>query len=101
MPRENPLTFYPRYWIGTGIKLTKYAIVYWRAMRTLREVTKAPDRWTYTDIAIEPPKADEFDALELYHATSGGEAALARKRRADAIKIETDAHHHLTSEAAE
>jgi hypothetical protein len=101
MPRENPLVFYPRYWIGTGIKLTKYAIVYWRAMRTLREVTKAPDRWTYTDIAIEPPKADEFEALELYHATSGGEAALARKRRADAIKLETDAHHHLASEAAE
>jgi Radical SAM superfamily len=101
MPVEHPLVFYPRYWVGTAIKLTKYAIVYWRAMRTLREVTKAPDRWTYTDIAIEPPKADEFDALELYHATSGGEAALARKRRADAIKLETDAHHHLASEAAE
>jgi hypothetical protein len=100
--RESALVFYPRYWIGTAVKLSKYAVVYWRAMRTLKEVTSAPDRWTYTDLAIEPPKADEFDALDLYHATSGGEAALARKRREDAIRIETDAHHHHhASEAAE
>ena len=31
-------------------------------------------------------KADEFEALDLYHATSGGEAALARKHRDDAIR---------------
>jgi hypothetical protein len=103
MRRENPLIFYPRYWGETAVKLTKYAIVYWRAMRTLKEVLAAPDRWTYTDLAIEPPKADEFEALDLYHATSGGEAALARKRREDAIRVETDAHHHHhpATEAAE
>ncbi len=103
LPRENPLVFYPRYWVGTLVKLSKYAVVYWRANRILKEVTQAPDRWTYTDLAIEPPKADEFDALDLYHATSGGEAALARKRREDAIRVETDAHHHhhVASEAAE
>jgi hypothetical protein len=50
------------------------------------EVLSAPDRWTYTDLAITPPKADEFEALDLYHVTSGGEAALARKRRDDAIR---------------
>jgi hypothetical protein len=49
----------------------------------------APDRWTYTDVAIAPPQADEFDALDLYHATSGGEAALARKRRDDKIRERT------------
>ena len=103
LPRENPLVFYPRYWAGTLVKLSKYAVVYWRANRTLKEVTQAPDRWTYTDLAIEPPQADEFEALDLYHATSGGEAALARKRREDAIRVETDAHHHhhVASEAAE
>jgi hypothetical protein len=35
---------------------------------------------------VELPKADEFDALDLYHATTGGEAALARKHRDDAIR---------------
>jgi hypothetical protein len=99
--RESPLVFYPRYWIGTAIKLSKYAMVYWRARNTYKEVMAAPDRGTYTDIAITPPKADEFEALDLYHATSGGEAALARKRREDAIRIETDAHHPHASVAAE
>jgi hypothetical protein len=102
MPLENPLLFYPRYWGGTAIKLAKYAAVYWRARRTFNEVMNAPDRWTYTDLAITPPQADEFESLDLYHATSGGEAALARKRREDAIRVETDAHHHAAAaEAAE
>jgi hypothetical protein len=43
-------------------------------------VLAAPDRWTYSDVAIAPPAPDELEALDLYHATSGGEAALARKR---------------------
>ncbi len=52
----------------------------------LDEVLAAPDRWTYSDLAIAPPQADEFEALDLYHATNGGEAALARKRRDEAIR---------------
>lgn len=47
---------------------------------------KASDRWTYSDLAIAPPVADEFEALDLYHATTGGEAALERKCRGDAIR---------------
>ena len=46
----------------------------------------APDRLTYTDLAIAPPRENELETLDLYHATSGGEAALARKRRDDAIR---------------
>ena len=57
----------------------------------LDEALTAPDRWTYTDLAITAPKQDEFEALSLYHETSGGEAALARKRREDAIR-EHNAH---------
>ena len=52
----------------------------------LDETLAAPDRWTYSDIAIAPPQANEFEALSLYHETSGGEVALARKRRDDAIR---------------
>ena len=43
----------------------------------------------FSDIAIAPPEANEFEALELYHATSGGEAALARKRRDDIIRTKS------------
>ena len=62
----------------------------------LNAALKAPDRWTYSDLAIAPPEADEFDALDLYHATTGGEAALARKKRDDNIR----SHGHAEDEVA-
>jgi hypothetical protein len=86
MPLENPLVFYPRYVGGTLLKAWRYWRVYKRFKAMLDGVLAAPDRWTYSDLAIAPPLADEFEALDLYHATSGGEAALARMRRDDAIR---------------
>jgi Radical SAM superfamily len=86
MRRENPLLFYPRYVGETLLKAWRYWRVYKRFKATLDETLAAPDRWTYTDLAIAPPQTDEFEALDLYHATSGGEAALARMRRDDAIR---------------
>ena len=53
---------------------------------------------TYTDLAIAPPKSDEYDALDLYHATRGGEAAVARKYRDDAIRT---GHYAAPADAAE
>ena len=61
--------------------------LYRRAKAILKDVLAAPDRWTYTDLAIASPRDDEFEALDLYHATDGGEAALDRKRREDDIRI--------------
>ena len=36
-----------------------------------QEILAAPDRLTYSDLAIAPPSGDEFDRLDLYHATAG------------------------------
>jgi hypothetical protein len=94
LPRENPLVFYPRYVRDTLRKGFAYLTISWRFKKILDEVRAAPDRTTYTDIAIAPPAADEFEALDLYHQTSGGEDALARKRRDDAIRLKTLAAHH-------
>jgi hypothetical protein len=91
MRLENPLAFYAKYWGGTALKVVRYARVYLRCKRMLDRALKAEDRWTYFDLAIAPPQADEFDALDLYHATTGGEAALARKQRDDAIRGRTHA----------
>jgi hypothetical protein len=46
----------------------------------------APDRWTYSDLAIAR-QDDELEVLDLFHATDGGEQAVARKRRDDAIRV--------------
>ncbi len=96
MKRENPITFYARYWGGTARKAWGYFRIYRRCKAMLDAALKAPDRWTYSDLAIAPPEADEFDALDLYHATTGGEAALKRKYRDDAIRAKT---HVVVDEA--
>jgi len=59
---------------------------YRKAREILKQVLTAPDRWTYTDLAIAPLQDDEFDRLDLYHETAGGEGALARKRLDDALR---------------
>ena len=88
LPLENPLVFYPRFAAQTLVKAARYWSVYRRFKTILDEVRTAPDREAYSDVAIAPPQADEFEALDLYHATFGGEEALARKRRADAIRAQ-------------
>ena len=86
LPRENPVLFYPRYLAESAVKMWRYWSVYRQCKSILDEVLAAPNRWTYTDLAIAPPRDDEFEALDLYHATAGGEAALARMHRDDAIR---------------
>ena len=86
MPLELPFVFYPRYAGEIAVKAAKYLRFFLRTRRILKEALEAPDRWTYTDLAIAPPRDDEFEALDLYHATSGGEAALARKKLGDSIR---------------
>jgi hypothetical protein len=60
--------------------------VYRKARAILKEVLATPNRRTYSDLAIAPPRSDEYDRLDLYHATAGGEAALVRKRREDSLR---------------
>ena len=86
LPRKNPVVFYPRFALETVRKLWNYWKVYKACRAILGEVLGAPDRHAYTDVAIASPKTDEFETLDIYHATRGGEEALARKFRGDAIR---------------
>jgi hypothetical protein len=97
LPRENPLVFYPRYFGEIAANLWRYWSVYRECKAILKKVLAAPDRWTYTDLAIAPAKADEFDALDLYRATAGGEAAITRKERHESIR---DRAHAIGAAAA-
>jgi hypothetical protein len=85
-PIESRIVFYPRYLAEIAVKAWRYLSVYRESMRTLKQVLRDPDRWSYTDLAIAPPREDELDTLDLYQATSGGEAAVARVRRDDAAR---------------
>ncbi|HXW21605.1 MAG TPA: radical SAM protein, partial [Rhodomicrobium sp.] len=86
LPIESPFIFYPHYFGETIGKAWRYWSTYRQSRAILKEVRSAPDRLTYTDVAIATPRADEFEALDLYQATSGAEAALARKQLHDSIR---------------
>jgi hypothetical protein len=86
LPREGRVAFYSRYVVETVGKFWGYWTTYRRCKAILDEVMAAPDRLTYSDLAIAPPQNDEFQTLDLYHATRGGEDAIARMRRDEAIR---------------
>ena len=89
LPLESPFVFYPRYWFGTLRKLRGHWSVYRLLRHIKKEVESAPDRWSYSDLAIAPLRDNESDSLDLFHVTRGGEDALARRRRNDAIRSHT------------
>ena len=86
LPRESPLTFYSHALAEIVVKAARYWSVYRRARAILKETLAAADRWAYTDLSIAPPQEDEFEQLDLYNLTDGGVAALARRRRDDALR---------------
>lgn len=86
MPIENPFVFYPRFALDTARKAWGYFRVWRQARAMLKAVLAAPDRATYQDLAITPPVEEDFETLSLYHATAGGDSALAKKRREDASR---------------
>jgi len=88
-PLESPIIFYSRYLAEIVLKAGRYWAVYRSCKSILKDVLAAPDRWTYTDLSITSAQEEELDSLELYQSTSGGAAALARKRRADALRAKT------------
>jgi hypothetical protein len=92
LPLENPFVFYPRLTLEIMRKLWGYGAIFVRAQRILKEVMAAPDRASYSDIAVAP-QLDDLETLDLYHATRGGEAAIARKRREDDIRVATSTPH--------
>jgi hypothetical protein len=89
LPIEPPLVFYPRLLRDTVRKLQGYASTIMQYRRIMKEVRSAPDRASYSDAAIAPQQDQEFEKFDLYHATTGGEAALQRKLRVDALRAGT------------
>jgi hypothetical protein len=61
-------------------------MVYRRYSRILTECLEAADRWAYSDLATMPVGDDELDSLALYTATSGGQAAVNKKRKEDTAR---------------
>jgi hypothetical protein len=63
-----------------------YGTIAWRWRRILNEAKAAPDRYEYTDSAIVPLSEEELGALDLFHLTRGGAAAVAKERHDTALR---------------
>jgi hypothetical protein len=79
LPRELPVLFHLRM---AGEFLRRISIYGWLAFnwwRISRKVKNDPKRLEYSDIAIAPVSADDYDKLAMFHDTAGGEAAVQKK----------------------
>jgi hypothetical protein len=92
LPIESARVFYSQLVRETAHKLGGYWSTYRQFRSILKQVKSDPDRARYSDLAITPLRENEFEALDLFHVTRGGEAALARKHRDDAIRASVSVH---------
>ena len=80
LPRENPLIFYSVYWADVITTLFHVSLMHLRLRWTLRRIRRDPRRRSYLDPAITPTSDREFNTLELFSKTRGGEAAVIKQR---------------------
>jgi len=60
-------------------------------------VLNDPGRWDYSDLATRPLGHNELEALDLFHETRGGEEAVARQHRQEALLESVRAAHGVAA----
>ena len=88
LPIESPLVFYPKRMAEVISKAGRYATMIAKAYRISRRVARDPNRSSYMDLATTPVDMTDMETLAMFHETSGGEAAVAKKKHANALREE-------------
>lgn len=72
LPLEPGWRFYPQQWYRSVYHIL--VIIRWRRklVSFVKDLWSDPKSLEYTDTAIQPPKPEELDALDLYRQTRGG-----------------------------
>jgi hypothetical protein len=68
LPRESPLTFYPKYLAETLWKQVRWFSLFLHCYSILKRVIKDPRRLEYSDAAIAPVTEDEAESMELFQS---------------------------------
>src|SRR6185436_4563182 len=93
LPIEPAWLFYPKF----AWESARKALSYWRGFRRekalLKRVLNDPDRHDYSDLATRPLGHNELESLDLFHETRGGEEAVEKQRRQDALVESVRAAH--------
>jgi Radical SAM superfamily len=69
-------------------KMWRYWRLYSEGRRIIEKVKADPNRASYMDTALSPAAEDDFEHLAIFTETAGAEAAIARKRTQDRIRVE-------------
>ncbi len=88
MPIEHPLVFYPKYAAEIAEEGQQLRLA-WSGTPTGCCAASSAIRTSVTYTAISPSrrrKPNELETLAMFHETSGGEAAVAKKRREDDLR---------------
>jgi len=91
MPLESPLTFYPKYWLGTAAKAVKWAALYTRMYLIYQKIKRDPARMAYTDLALTPVADDDVNTRELFQSDEA-QAYVAIQQRFVRIQQSTPAN---------
>jgi len=97
LKREPALLFYPKFALETARKLFSYWQGFRKERAVLRRVINDPARYDYSDLATRPLMDNELAALDLFHETAGGEEAVAKQRRQDALLEAVQAAHRTAA----
>lgn len=68
LPRENPLAFYPKYFVTSLFKQLKWLSLYLRLRLIYRKVRNDPKKLEYMDLALEPVRDDETETREMFQS---------------------------------
>ncbi|HEX8734619.1 MAG TPA: radical SAM protein [Pyrinomonadaceae bacterium] len=68
LPLENPMVFYPKYFLETLWKQFRWISLYTRLRLIYRKVRKDPKKLEYMDLALEPVTDDELETRELFQS---------------------------------
>jgi radical SAM superfamily enzyme YgiQ (UPF0313 family) len=97
LPVEPAILFYPRFAWQSARKAWRY----WRGFRkekaVIARVLADPERYAYSDLATRPLMDNELAALDLFHQTSGGEAAVEKQRRQEKLIEAVQAAHQAAA----
>jgi hypothetical protein len=91
LKREPIWTFYPKYWVGSGIKIYKLARLYFRLRGIYKRIKADSKRFKYMDVALTPVTDHDVDDLEIFH-TPSAPAFVAQEQRRHQANAEAREH---------
>ena len=93
LKREPIWTFYPKYWVESGIKIYKLARLYFRLRGIYKRIKADKKRFKYMDVALTPVTDHDTEDLEMFHTPSAPAFVAQEQRR-------HHAHEHKHEHAA-